>query len=305
MGWNEIIGVDFPDVNILVEMSGQDLPDFVEVKIHSRLPNRLPGAATINSPIFRKLPRVQGTNSYFLSCPIENLGSFLEVNLPYTLKKLATLHRIGGTSDSSFRNAGTWKMRGIGSQPSKVGIDTGEEFSEAPDGRRLILAGGVEVLDVSFSPVEGWDVQVRHGRTWRLIRSPADVFYYSGHGGTDLLIQRGRFHDPWLSAGDLIQLWPANLELDVFIIAGCSILEKARPQMAKLITDGPLVAILGYRLPDPLTKEQERLNQVASFSTRRYPRRRRHCCRNGQANRWRHPWQPAPDQGLVGGKSTL
>ena len=264
-GWNDIIGLNVPAVNVLVEMTGDDLPDWVEVKLESRVPNRLAGPTTLTCPVFWKLPRVGTTRSYFVSRPVSALGSFLDVRTPATLK-LATVHRQDGTSDGAFRAAGPWVMRGVGVQPSKLGGDTGNLVAEVPDGRRLLEAGGVEVLEVSVAPLKGWNVRVRQGRVARLIRSPADVFYYSGHGGGDnLRIHTLSGYDNWVSASDLVHAWPRALDLDVFIIAGCSTLEAARREWATLLTvqQGPLRAILGYRMPDELAAEQRRLHQSA------------------------------------------
>src|SRR5438552_2842309 len=102
--WNDIIGLNVDRVNILVEMSGDGLPDSVEVKVESRAPNRAPGPTTMTSPAFFKLPRVEKSSSYFLSIPIDTLGDFLAVRTPVRIK-LATLHRPNGTSDAEFRAA--------------------------------------------------------------------------------------------------------------------------------------------------------------------------------------------------------
>ena len=76
-------------------------------------------------------------------------------------------------------------MRGWATQPSKMGHYTGDPVGEVPDALMLLKTGGVEVLEVSFSPIKGWtSVSVRQGRVSRLIQSPADVFYYSGHAQT-------------------------------------------------------------------------------------------------------------------------
>src|SRR6185437_992490 len=105
------------------------------------------------------------------------LGGFLAVRPG--VSELATVVRSGGTSDAQFRAGLGATSRGMATQPRAAGGSTGDETREVPDAMALFRAGGVEVLELAVQPRPNW----RAGRAVRrLVRSPADVFYYSGHG---------------------------------------------------------------------------------------------------------------------------
>jgi hypothetical protein len=199
---------------------------------------------------------------------------------PDDLPEVATVVREGGTSDAKFRkpllDAG-WALRGVAVQPDKGhGETTGGIKDDQPDALSLMLDGGVEVVEVRVPPGNGLECG-NDFTVWAFVRSPADVFFYSGHGlltNGNLVRGRGFFHDyqDWVSAAELLGEWgrapdvnTAPMDLDVLIINGCSVLfwnrnpfDKAdRPNIglewSKLLVnrEGPLRAILGYRYRAP------------------------------------------------------
>jgi hypothetical protein len=198
---------------------------------------------------------------------LASVGAFLKVER--LLKEVATIARSGGTSDVEFRRALGWNLRGIGTQPVVAGGSTGSESGEVPDAFALFRSGGVEVLEVKVQAQPGWRVP---GSIKRLIRSPADVVYYSGHGlssSGNLVIdvdnkacgQTGTYRS-WVGPGDLTRAWTRPMDLDVLILAGCSVLHidfSTSPvggtglAWAALLTTkgGPLAALLGYQRGAP------------------------------------------------------
>src|SRR5262249_46802652 len=63
--------------------------------------------------------------------------------------------------------------------------------------------------------------------TKRLIRSPADVFYYSGDANDDGCLAIGK--DCWAAPKDLKGYWQWPFDLEVLILAGCSVLNITFP----------------------------------------------------------------------------
>ncbi|MET9272064.1 FAD-dependent oxidoreductase [Kribbella sp. NPDC003557] len=270
--WDEVLGVDTPAVEVLATASGLPLatmPAEVTVELMSRPPNREAGRGTAASPvswtIAREGPdpanptrlRYRGTRT------VGSLGGFL--TLDATHNEVATVVRAGGTSDAAFRSALAATSRGSGTQPSSTGASTGAEAGEVPDAMALFRAGGVEVAELTVRPRPNWRTPAA---VRRLIRSPADIFYYSGHGLSSsgmLAIETtgaacgsaGTFVN-WLGPADLARAWPAGMDLDVLVIAGCSVLKIDTSKSpatgpgvawARLLNTqgGPLVALLGYQ----------------------------------------------------------
>jgi subtilisin family serine protease len=273
--WDDVIGLDVGWVNIRVAASGLPdavMPTEIEVTVASRPPNRAAGPATLSAPVTLRLPRapasLPGRPVYQLARTPGDLGAFLAVETRQ--KEVATLvrqpdHLGPGTSDQAFRDALGWAPRGQGTVPGSRSGNTGDAASETPDARKLFLAAGVEVLEVSAAPAPGLRL-TGSGLTGTparaLIRSPADVVYYSGHGSSahNCLLFEGvsREASCWLRPADLKPHWRSPLDLDVLILAGCSVLRVDFPMIgdpggnglawAGLLTTrgGPLRAILGY-----------------------------------------------------------
>ena len=276
LSWNQVIGLDTTTLNLELIASGlppATMPAQIRVELSSRIPNQVSGNATLGAPILLDVPRAGSdpinTNRiiYRISRSLADVGDFLKVER--SLKEVATIVRSGGTSDAEFRRALGWNLRGVAIQPSTVGISTGSEASEIPDALSLFRSAGVEVLEVRVPTQPNWRVP---SAIKRLVRSPADVVYYSGHGlstSGKLAIdienkpcgEHGTYSD-WLGPLDLIPVWTKPMDLDILILAGCSVLKidfSTSPprgpglEWAKLLAakGGPLTALLGYQRGAP------------------------------------------------------
>jgi len=260
------------------------MPVQIRVELSSRVPNHASGSATLGTPVTLDVPRFGPDPAtpnqiiYRTSRPIADFGPFLKVERG--IKEVATIVRSGGTSDAAFRGALGWNPRGFASQPIVVGASTGSESGEIPDAFSLFRSAGVEVIEVRVPSQPNWRVP---SAIKRLIRSPADVVYYSGHGlsasgklGIDIenkpCGEHGTYRD-WLGASDLAPVWTKPMDLDLLILAGCSVLKidfSTSPptgpglQWARLLTakGGPLSAVLGYQRGAPCDKPNgERIAQ--------------------------------------------
>jgi hypothetical protein len=274
LSWNQVIGLHTVKLNLDLAASGlppATMPTQISVELSSRVPNRVSGSSTLGTPVKLGVPRVRSDSTnpnriiYGISRSLADVGDFLKVE--HGLKEMTTIVRNGGTSDTAFRSALGWTPRGMGTQPIAVGASTGSEPSEIPDAFALFRSAGVEVLEVKASAQPNWRVP---SAIKKLIRSPAEVVYYSGHGVSasgKLVIDidnkpcptpvRGTYHD-WLGPADLTPVWTRSMDLDVLILAGCSVLKidfSTSPpsgpglEWAKLLLAkrGPLVALLGYQ----------------------------------------------------------
>lgn len=274
--WDEVLGVDTATVDVAATASGLPaaaMPPEVVVQLTSRPTNHQPGAGTLGSAVTWGLalegpdPANPARLRYRGTRAVTALGGFLAVRPG--VSDLATVVRPGGTSDARFRAALGAASRGIATQPSTATGSTGDETREVPDAMALFRAGGVEVLELAAQPRPNWRTG---GAVRRLVRSPADVFYYSGHGlsaSGKLAIETtgaacgtsGVFAD-WLGPAELAAVWPATMDLDVLVIAGCSVLRidlstspPSGPGVGwtRLLRSrgGPLVALLGYQRGAP------------------------------------------------------
>ncbi len=276
LSWDQVIGLDTATLNLELIASGlppATMPAQIEVELSSRVPNRVSGATTLGTPVKLSVPRFRADLAnpnrivYRLSRPLADIGDFLKVERQ--LKEMATIVRSGGTSDVEFRRALGWNPRGIATQPVAVGTSTGSESSEIPDAFALFRSAGVEVLQLRVPVQPNWRIP---GAVIRLIRSPADVVYYSGHGlsaSGKLALdienkpcgEHGTYRD-WLGPADLTSVWTSPMDLDLLILAGCSVLKidfstspASGPGMgwARLLRakGGPLAALLGYQRGAP------------------------------------------------------
>jgi len=253
--WDDVILLDVDKVYVQIEASGAEpkaMPKHVEVVVKRRPPNApTPSGVVVGS---WKIPKHRATGRktiYRATLPGRHFASFVEVESGLT-PEMATVVRPGGTSDREFRQALGWANRGQAELPSDPAASSGEKMLERPDAKKLMQAGGLEVIEVAVKVHRKW--KCTNGKVARLIRSPADVLYYSGHGShaaNALLAGNGA----WLKAGDLTPHWKSPMDLDVFIIAGCSVLAintglggTPGKEWAKLLVGrgGPLAALLGY-----------------------------------------------------------
>lgn len=295
LSWDQVIGLDTARLNLEIVASGPppaSMPAKLRVTVTSRPPNRSSGAATLGGAITLEVPRtgVDPANPrrglYRLQRTLDDLGAFLKVERQ--LKEMATIVRRGGTSDAKFRSALGWNPRGVATQPNTPGASTGSERGETPDALALFRAGGVEVLEVTLPAQPG---VAKAQMVKRLIRSPADVVYYSGHG----LSSSGQLaidtedkpcgtlgsYSNWLGPAQLVADWKRPMDLDLLIIAGCSVLKidfssspPRGPGLAwsKLLTSkgGPLAALMGYGAGAPCDSPNG--DKIAAAMARRMAR---------------------------------
>jgi hypothetical protein len=233
---------------------------------------------TLNVP---KAGMDSSTILYKLSVPVSNVGKMLS-SVDDEVKEVATVRRIGGTSDKKFITAlgSSWQGRGQAEQSNKCGTDSSSLSSERPDALKLLQSGGCAILEIEIPSIS---VKVK-----RFIRNPADVFYYSGHGIGFGYCNRNKlspmnylgiedqvlpyYYCPWAKPSDLINHWKNPMDLDVFIIASCSVLAVDAStgsvkgdglEWAKLLQpNGPLIALLGYGDRDANEKWRDKANVV-------------------------------------------
>lgn len=281
--------VDVLNVRVEVEPSLDPVPAEIPVDIRMLEPALRRASKSSMSGMLRvPARRVARTRTYLARVAVSGLANLMRAG--DSLKEVATVVRDGGTSARLFRSklaGGGWAVRGAAKQAAEGKADvTGSLMDEQPDAKTLFLAGGVELIEASVPPSPGLKVGPQ-GRTWAFVRSPADVFFYSGHGGWwNCNLLREDHHSGastgyplWLSPETLLAHWMKHkdvntspMDLDVLIINGCSVLgdwglsteseavngAATRPSCAlrwqELLTSrqGPLLAILGYRDTAPL-----------------------------------------------------
>src|SRR5215212_5342783 len=123
-------------------------------------------------------------------------------------------------SDIYFRHKNNFVNRGAAIE------DGADKDKERPPPRLLFLAGGVEVIELKVIANE--HVIINQGQLTDkiLIKSPADVFYYSGHGHSNLFSPQGvlKSVNPPLSPEEILRNWKINKStVKALIIAGCSV----------------------------------------------------------------------------------
>ncbi|WP_425148722.1 S8 family serine peptidase [Deinococcus sp.] len=268
--WDDVLGLDSARLNLRASVGGLpliSLPPEIELSASSRPPNGDSGIGTLDPAVTLRLsklgadPAHPGRARYQASVTPNTLGPFGAVER--RRKEMATIVRspdqLGpGTSDAEFRTALGWTPRGHSIQASTSGTSTGNAAAQTPDALQLMRSGGLEVLELSVSPTPG--LLSRAPTLRALVRSPADVMYYSGHGlsaSNCLAIHTASGYLCWLVPAALVPDWRSPMDLDVLIIAGCSVLHTDFSggsasgnglEWARLLTSkgGPLSAILGY-----------------------------------------------------------
>jgi OmpA family protein len=289
LDWDDVIGMDTADhgkkiEKINIEITGWGaprywvlagskrvlvMPEDIPVRLRSRSPIRAWGYSTILLPKWFHIPMKdpsapydfrESRTKYRLSIPIGDAGDFLTV-VEGEVQEVSTVVKSGNKSDAVFRTELGWASRGIAEQPSNVANDSGDERVESVAALRLLQAGGVEVLEVEGMTKAKKDP--KKGLAKRLIRSPADVFYYSGAASDDGCLAIGK--DCWASPKDLLDYWKPPFDLEVLILAGSSVLAVHYPngspkgpgtEWSALLKrwGGPLTAILGYRGTAPFDR---------------------------------------------------
>ena len=298
LDWDDIIGMDTADhgksidkINIEITAWGAPrywilgggkrvpvMPTEIPVRLRSRSPVRAWGYSTILMPKWVRIPMkdasapydpgMEARTKYRLSIPIDQAGDFMTVVEGET-QEVSTVVKSGYKSDAAFRAALGWASRGIAEQPDNIVNDSGDERLESIAALRLLQAGGVEVLEIKAMVKVKKDP--KKGVAKRLIRSPADIFYYSGAANDDGCLAIAK--DCWAAPKDLKGYWQSPFDLEVLILAGSSVLSveflngKARGpgvDWSKLLKakGGPLTAILGYGSEAPADKTVG--NEIAS-----------------------------------------
>jgi hypothetical protein len=287
----DVLGMNVDKLNARIEIDAttDPMPGEIPVEVRVLEPKlRRTGMSSMMGSLTTTAKRKAGTRMYLASVALSSFAKFMKAG--DSLKEVATVVRDGGTSSRLFRSklaGGGWAVRGAAKQAAEGRSDvTGDVMDEQPDAKTLFLAGGVELMEVSVPASSGFKVGPQ-ATTWAFVRSPADVFFYSGHGGwwncnllrEDHTSGATTGYPLWLSPETLLDSWKKQkdittspMDLDVLIINGCSVLgdwgpsteleavngAKTKPSCAlrwqDLLTSqkGPLVAILSYRDTAPM-----------------------------------------------------
>jgi hypothetical protein len=287
----DVLGMNVDKLNVRVELDATKaaMPTEIPLEIKIQEPTlRRPGKSSTSMTFPATAKSTSSARTYLATVAISSFAKFMTAG--DSLKEVATVVRDGGTSSRLFRSklAGAgWGVRGAGKQAAEGRSDpTGSIADEQPDAKTLFLCGGVELVEISVPSSSGYKVGPQ-AKTWAFVRSPADVFFYSGHGGwwncnllrEDPTSGASTGYPLWLSPETLLDSWKKQkdittspMDLDVLIINGCSILgnfgnstsvEQANGpkteiscvlRWEKLLTsqEGPLLAILGYRDTAPM-----------------------------------------------------
>jgi hypothetical protein len=275
---NAVVGMNVDKLNVRVELDtaaarADEMPDEIPIEVQAVEPilHRDP-MSSMTGPLHTIAKANGKPGTYLVRVDPAELRPLLKAG--DALPKVATVVRDGGTSAKKFRSRlaeKVWAMRGHAMQPKEdqtVDTVTGEISDDRPDAKTLFKAGGVELLQASVSASA--DLQLNPlASSWAFVRSPADVFFYSGHGAFwngSLLLDTTSGYKPWLTPKQILEAW--KVPIDVLIINGCSAIGYWGPatdpdtQRAvevnslwqKLLKSegGPLTAILGYRGTAPM-----------------------------------------------------
>jgi hypothetical protein len=266
----DVIGMDGLGVNLHLEVTmgfGEMPPPFIDVTFLFKEPNLgRRGKSSFFLPAPARVPRVGLGRTYRLQLPADQSGLML---IPDAQLEVATVVRADdpakpATADKAFRapllQAG-WSLRGVGRQAKGNSLSGGNLITKEPDGKALMRTGGVEVVEIVAQPQFG--LTVAAPGAWGFLRSPADVFFYTGHGiGGDLVTHPTL--DTFLKPEQVRTAWAQTtltgrvlVETHVLILNGCAALKGTAAEWRNLLTDkgGPLSAVLGYRNTAPLDKD--------------------------------------------------
>ena len=276
-GWQQAaVGINSA-INLIAEADGAafgDMPATLPVELTSRSPNRAGGSATLKQ-LRLDLAKTQAsgtTTRYRLSKAWDDLD-FKNVD---SVREVATVMRHGNdaTAADRFQANLHYVGRGFSRQPFFVkdssgnfalDVDAGnpDQKKEVPPAEFVMLGGGVEILEARVPP--GSDRKVTAGPARALVRSPADVWFYSGHGLETGQLAVGPLdgtHDYlfWKNPADFLAAWinsgnkSRTADMRILIINGCNVLNlepaygMPGKEWAKLLQarGGNLTHILGY-----------------------------------------------------------
>jgi hypothetical protein len=282
-GWQQAaIGINSA-INLIAEADGAafaDMPATLPVELTSRSPNRAGGSATLTR-LRLDVPKTQdlGTATrYQLSKAWSDLA-FKNVD---SVREVATVMRKGNdaTAADRFHANLHYVGRGFSRQPFFVkdssgnfalDVDAGDpnQKKEAPPAEFVMLGGGVEILEARVPPESNRKVSAGPARA--LVRSPADIWFYSGHGLESGELAVGPLDGThnyllWKEAADFLAAWVSGgnkshtTDMRILILNGCNVLNlnpsNGTPgrEWAKLLQarSGNLTHILGYAGKAPL-----------------------------------------------------
>ena len=282
-GWEQAaIGINSA-VNLVAEVEGADfadMPETLPVDVSSQSLYRVGGPATLTRLRLdlRKTADLGGATRYELTTswdelPFKDDDSMLEV---------ATVMRSGfdATAADLFRHQLQYAGRGVARQPSfvkradgsiSIAPDPGSSAlgREVPPAEFVMLGGGVEILVAQVPRAR--DRRVASAPARALVRSPADVWFYSGHGLRSGKLVVGpvdgtRAYLPWKGPSDFLAAWigggnkARTVGMRMLIINGCNVLNlepafgEPGTEWIRLMRDrgGNLTHILGYASNAPL-----------------------------------------------------
>jgi hypothetical protein len=257
-----------------------DMPDTLPVELTSRSPNHAGGSATL-TPLHLTLSKTLDLLGLRALYSLTKAWSDLPFKEVDSRREVATVMRqdIGtpATAADRFRATLHHTGRGAARQPSFAKNPDGT-FSlpgdpapkkEVPPAEFVTLGGGVEVLEARVPPAA--DRVVTAGAARALVRSPADIWFYSGHGLPSGELAVGPLdgtHDyfVWKEAADFLDAWVKSgntsrtVDMRMLIINGCNVLNldssngEPGKEWAKLMQarGGNLTHILGYAAKAPL-----------------------------------------------------
>ncbi|MEL1264436.1 hypothetical protein [Pseudoxanthomonas putridarboris] len=286
---SEVLGAEVDKLHVEVEGFGLDAetPGSIPVLISTRPPSLELGVSSIPVPVSVDVSfwtseangLWPGKMLFRTSIDLAPLG--IGGGAAAGITKVATLVRpieasLGPpTSEGKLRvglASGTWSPRGRAVQRPQVDPGNGAPLpggamaDETPDAFRLLKYGGVEVLEARISPLAPGGLVGVVLAAKALVRSPANIIYYSGHGlyaSRCLAVHQNPVptghsaYAAWAKASDLKPGWSGLLNPNTLIIAGCSILSievAANPQVGPGLDwlpllrsrGGPLFNLLGY-----------------------------------------------------------
>jgi hypothetical protein len=282
-GWQaRAVGVS-DALNLVAEATGKpftDMPATLPCQLTSRSPNLAGGAATLNGLRLDLSKQSDGgiSTTFTLTRAWEDLP-FRQVD---AVNEVATVMRQGkdATAAVDFQAALSFVGRGFARQPGfirdtsgsyQIGSDTGDSraTAEVPPAEMVFASGGLEVLEARI--VGSSDIEVLAQPARALVRSPADVWFYSGHGLCTGELAIGPLDGthtylPWKDANDFIMQWQASgnksrtTDMRILVINGCNVLNldiacgAPGKLWAQLLIPrgGNLTHILGYAAKAPL-----------------------------------------------------
>jgi hypothetical protein len=148
------------------------------------------------------------------------------LSCPDDSRTVAVVRRPGATSDRQFLSHLGWTQKGIATLPAVSGACQANTPPAGPDALALLQAGGVEMLRATV--IGPANLVLPCTEETALLRSPANVVYYSGHArlvdNCLCLDASGAAEASWAFAEDLVEPWRSSNRPSIFIIAACSVL---------------------------------------------------------------------------------